>query len=106
MLGVELGVHCVVCKCGVGVSSVFSIKWRTDERIGGLASPVLFIVGDQDEIVPSFHSKKLHELAAGTLGSRAQLYTVHGGSHNDCFDVGGDRYLRRVADFLNGHVGK
>ncbi len=43
--------------------------------------------------MPAWHSEKLHAIAASTLGPAAELHTVRGAGHNDCFEVGGGSYL-------------
>lgn len=39
------------------------IYWPSIDRIGNIRVPMLFIVGTNDEIVPSIHTNKLYEAA-------------------------------------------
>lgn len=64
------------------------------ERIAGVACPVLVVHGTDDRIVPFSEGEKLH--AAAPAG--AELLPVEDAGHNDLFDTGGTRYLRKLRD--------
>jgi len=66
------------------------------ERISRLASPVLILHGEADEIVPVSHA---HALFAAASEPR-RLRIVEGAGHNDLVDRLGASYGREVADWL------
>jgi fermentation-respiration switch protein FrsA (DUF1100 family) len=50
----------------------------------------MFISGDRDDLVPSFHMKKLYE---GAVKSAFRyMYSVVGGTHNDTWAKAGRKY--------------
>jgi len=57
-------------------------------RLKLVTCPVLVLHGDEDEIIPFRHGKKLYESVGGT---RANLWVERAG-HNDLFRVAGARY--------------
>jgi uncharacterized protein len=65
-------------------------------KIASLRAPVLFIHGDQDEIVPYEQGRELFAAAAAPKA----FYTVRGAHHNDVYVVGGETYFRRIREFI------
>ena len=65
-------------------------------KIGRVRSPVLFIHGDRDAIVPIGHSRTLH---AAVPGEKA-FHKIHGATHNDTYLVGGEEYFSIIREFL------
>ena len=51
---------------------------------------MLLFKGDRDELVPTFHMIRLHELASNS--AYADFYSVRGGTHNDTWERGGQAY--------------
>lgn len=80
-------------------SIVLNIKWNSDDKVGSLKQPILFISGDKDELVPRFHMEKLHELAKSSV--HAEFYSVTGGTHNDTWERGGAAYYKRLQAFAD-----
>lgn len=78
---------------------VLRIGWNSELAIQKLRQPILFIAGMQDELVPHSHMEKLHSLA--TSSKRAVWYPVPGGSHNDSWLRGGDKYYSEIRQFLD-----
>ena len=61
----------------------FETDFENIDEISKLSKvPILFIHGDCDTVVPSWHTEKLYELY--TNGPK-ELAIVHGGKHNDLF---------------------
>lgn len=50
----------------------------------------IFFAGDSDQLVPPFHMKALYDLAIQSL--HKDFFTVLGGTHNDTWERGGERY--------------
>ena len=65
-------------------------------KIGELRCPVLFLHGDRDEIVPQALGRRLFDAAP----EPKRFETLPGAGHNDTVEVGGRRYLERIAAFL------
>ncbi|HNT96807.1 MAG TPA: alpha/beta hydrolase [Elusimicrobiales bacterium] len=63
--------------------------------------PVLFVQGDQDELVPQEEAKLLYEICGS---SEKALWTVTGAGHAKCAEVGGEAYRRKVAEFFQTHL--
>jgi len=79
-------------------SYLLNIKWESDKKIKLLSQPIFFISGDRDELVPTSHMVKLHELA-----SKSRLpvfFSVQGGTHNDTWERAGPAYYKRLKEFL------
>jgi len=60
-------------------------------------APVLFIIGDHDDLVPVADSERLF----GLCGSdKKELWTLTGSTHGKCAEVGGEVYKARVSRFF------
>ena len=70
-------------------------------RIGAVKCPVLIIHGTDDQIIPYAHGQTLFKLA----NEPKRFVSVEEGDHNSLpDDMGGDRYLKLVKDFVDGTV--
>ena len=70
---------------------------RSDQRIGRVRSPILFVHGDRDRVIPLSHSEALMKLAPG----RADLLVIEGAGHNDIHSF--RTYLEGLAAALPDH---
>ncbi|MBI3781331.1 MAG: alpha/beta hydrolase [candidate division NC10 bacterium] len=75
-------------------------QYDTLSKIGKVRAPVLIVHGEDDEIVPFRHGRRLFEAAP----EPKEFYAVKGAHHNDLYLVGGTDYLDLLARFL-GRVG-
>jgi len=66
------------------------LRWESFERIKELEVPLLFLTGQQDEMIPPSHSQALHANAKKSPLRRSEVFPD--GSHNDTWEKGGDRY--------------
>ena len=66
-------------------------------RIPDVGSPVLILHGDQDDLVPTDHARRLFDAAAGPKS----LYLIGGASHNDTYLVGGTSYFDALRAFID-----
>ncbi|POM57615.1 Serine protease family S09X [Phytophthora palmivora] len=82
---------------------VLRMDWNSERAISKLKQPILFIAGMQDELVPHFHMEKLRSLA--TSSQRVVWYPVPGGTHNDSWLRGGDKYYSELRQFLDSLSG-
>jgi pimeloyl-ACP methyl ester carboxylesterase len=77
---------------------ILRMFWPSDKRIANVRTPILFIVGTHDEIVPFHHTKKLHDCANNAVFK--QYHQVEGGTHNDTWLKGGKDYIYALKDFI------
>lgn len=73
-------------------------EFRSVERIAEVTAPTLVVHGVRDELIPLAMGEALVEAAAGPTTWLA----VPGGTHNDTWVVGGERYWAAVREFLAG----
>jgi fermentation-respiration switch protein FrsA (DUF1100 family) len=71
-------------------SLILRINWDSDVKIRDLKQPILFISGENDELVPTFHMRRLVELAQKS--AYKELFSVPGGTHNDTWEKAFDYY--------------
>ena len=74
------------------------LRWRSIEHIGRVTLPILMIVGQRDEIVPSSHTPLLK--AAATAAPCVTLHTVEDGTHNDTWLKAGPKYVEWLHAFM------
>lgn len=82
----------------------FFIRSRFDSetKIKLLNTPLFFVHGSEDEIIPITLGKKLFDAA----NHPQQFYKISGAGHNDCYVVGGMEYLQQLTLFLETISGK
>ncbi|ETM01024.1 hypothetical protein L917_02332 [Phytophthora nicotianae] len=78
---------------------VLRMDWNNERAIQKIKQPILFIAGMQDELVPHSHMEKLRSLAASS--QRVVWFPVPGGTHNDSWLRGGDKYYSELRQFLD-----
>lgn len=78
------------------VNLLLNQRFDSISKVPKLKMPVLFIHGTDDELVPSYMSEKLFELASKPKA----LFIVPGADHNNVSAVAGDEYSRRILDFV------
>lgn len=81
-------------------------EWKTVDIIGNIKStPILFISGRSDELVPKEHMDTLFDLfldsATEEAKSKSVFYSVKGGRHNDTPMAAGPQYNVEIANFLS-----
>jgi len=64
------------------------IFYPTIDRMCKITTPILFIRGMKDEIVPMDHTKRLFD--AATTCKFKDLYECEDGDHNSTWKIGGD----------------
>lgn len=85
-------------------------KWRAGysfeeasalEQVKKSRVPTLFIHGEADTFVPFEMCGRLYSACA----AEKELYTVPGAEHGAAYEVAGETYERRIALFLETHMG-
>ncbi|RLN48600.1 hypothetical protein BBJ29_008196 [Phytophthora kernoviae] len=82
---------------------VLRMDWNNEKAIPALKQPILLIAGMQDELVPHAHMQRLRNLAMSS--QRVVWYPVPGGTHNDSWLRGGDKYFTELRQFLEALSG-
>ncbi|KAJ0407275.1 hypothetical protein P43SY_008050 [Pythium insidiosum] len=81
-------------------SLVLRINWDSETLIQSISTPMLFVAGEQDELIPPAHMRRLHELAM-RCSRRTVWHSVPNGTHNDTWLRGGTTYFRVLRDFVD-----
>lgn len=77
--------------------------WPSETRISAIRCPILFISGEQDEMIPPEHMKRLRSLATSaqfTTFVGFTQFSVPGGDHNGTWQRNVGLYLKSIQDFL------
>lgn len=74
------------------------LRWLSVERIPHLEVPLLFLNGQQDEVVPAWHTQALRD--AATKSPLRRVFLVANGMHNDTWEKGGDAYWDAQESFI------
>lgn len=64
--------------------------------IRSLRTPLLVLHGENDEVIPPSHGRKLVEASPA---SDKTFSLIRGAGHNDLFEVDGDGIIQQIADF-------
>ncbi len=78
------------------VGPLLRTKYNTLSKIGKVKAPILIVHGEQDEIVPFRHGRRLFEAAP----EPKEFFPIRGAHHNDISVVGGTAYLDKLSQFL------
>lgn len=62
---------------------ILNINWPSLDRIPNVETPILFIKGEKDEIVPPDHTERLYEAASKSIYKK--IYKIPEGHHNDAW---------------------
>jgi fermentation-respiration switch protein FrsA (DUF1100 family) len=75
---------------------------RPVDRVAEIAPrPILFIHGEEDEVIPVAHAYRLFE---ASQNPENQLWVVAGARHTRAFKVQPDEYISRVASFFSDNL--
>lgn len=81
---------------------VLRMDWGNDKVAPRIRTPVLYLAGDRDELVPHNHMTNLYEYSLKS-SDFAKIHIIKGGTHNDSWMVGGAEYFEKFRTFLS-HV--
>lgn len=76
---------------------VLKLNWPSVKRIASFKTPILFVSGGQDEVVPAWHMKALHDAA---VSAKRTFVLFEEGKHNDTWLVGGLEYVQAIRSFI------
>lgn len=75
-------------------------KLDTVSKLPRVRCPVLVVHGSRDELIPVAQGRKLFEAAP----EPKRLLVVEGAGHNDLSNVGGEKYIDTLAEFVRGSL--
>ena len=70
-------------------------------NIAKITAPVMFINGDNDDIVPLHDAETLFGMCKA---EKKQMWVITGASHGKCAEVGGEVYKNKVAQFFSENL--
>jgi hypothetical protein len=73
-------------------------RWNSMQMITTLETPMLFISGLRDQLVPPKHMQDLYDAAVKCR--RREFHTVANGTHNDTWFRGGSAYRAAIRNFV------
>jgi pimeloyl-ACP methyl ester carboxylesterase len=79
---------------------VLRIGWNSQHIAPTLKTPILYLAGAQDQLVPHSHMLELYKLSCKAPSRLARLHVVENGTHNETWMQGGQKYWDRIARFL------
>jgi len=79
---------------------VLRMDWGNDRIAPTVQTPVLYLAGDSDELVPHNHMTELF-MCSQKASDYAQMHIIRGGTHNDSWMVGGREYFEKFRAFMS-----
>lgn len=80
------------------------LDWNSKKRIGDISSPVFFITGSKDMLVPFAMTSDLNEAATKT--THKEMWVIEDGEHNNTFMKAGPLYTMRLGQFMAKCLGE
>jgi len=84
---------------GMPIAWVLRYSFDNIDKMPKVSCPILIIHGTRDELVPYKSAERLEAVAKG----KVTRYNVEGAGHNDVFDIGVQKLLHEIGEFL-AHV--
>jgi len=81
---------------------VLRIRWDSTRIVPHLRTPLLFLAGTDDEIVPHGHMQELCRLSKSS--AHVAVHIVQGGRHNESWMQGGAAYWDAMSKFMKDAV--
>uniref|UniRef100_A0A6T7NFG8 Serine aminopeptidase S33 domain-containing protein n=1 Tax=Hanusia phi TaxID=3032 RepID=A0A6T7NFG8_9CRYP len=79
-------------------SLILRIGWKSIESIQSITTPILFISGSRDELVPPSHMRRLYDAAKSSI--YRSWYAVPDGGHNDTCMRNPREYCEKVKEWM------
>lgn len=73
--------------------------WPSEERIGLIDAPILFVSGGRDRLIPPSHMVELRDKAK--LAKFVEWKLVENGDHNDTWEKAGNLYVIWIRQFID-----
>jgi len=78
------------------VNWLLTQRFNSLKKVSSLQTPIFFIHGTDDRVVPAYMSERLYQAASG----RKELWLVAMAGHNDVAVIAGTAYEKRIWQFL------
>eukprot|EP00591_Stephanopyxis_turris_P004496 CAMPEP_0195524198 /NCGR_PEP_ID=MMETSP0794_2-20130614/23899_1 /TAXON_ID=515487 /ORGANISM="Stephanopyxis turris, Strain CCMP 815" /LENGTH=391 /DNA_ID=CAMNT_0040654373 /DNA_START=88 /DNA_END=1259 /DNA_ORIENTATION=+ len=82
---------------------ILRIGWDSSAIAPTLSIPVLYLAGGNDQLVPHSHMKELYALS-GKRSVMARMHVVPGGTHNETWLQGGNKYWQKIMAFITDAI--
>lgn len=83
---------------------VLTIDWNSEKIAPTIHTPILYLAGDKDELVPHSQMKTLYNKSKMNGASvYASMHIIKNGTHNDSWVQGGRTYYNAIQSFMS-HV--
>jgi fermentation-respiration switch protein FrsA (DUF1100 family) len=74
-------------------------KWPSKDRIKNIALPMLFLLSENDELVPYKHMEDLYAISVNAPSK--QKYVIIGGTHNESWQLAEKEYIKQIKGFVS-----
>ena len=81
---------------------VLRMDWNSEWIAPMIQTPILYLAGDKDELVPHSHMKELYNKSL-LKSVYPKIHIIKGGTHNDSWIIGGKDYFVAFKSFMS-HV--
>jgi hypothetical protein len=79
-------------------SLVLKIGWNSAKIVPELTTPILYLAGGADQLVPHPHMLQLCKLSLRSV--LVQLHVIENGTHNETWLQGGNAYWDKIRSFM------
>merc|ERR1711957_449279 len=80
-------------------SLILRMKWESKHIVPGLKSPILYLAGEKDELVPHNHMLQLYDTSK--LSRLLRIHIIKDGTHNETWVQGGIEYWNKIKQFID-----
>jgi fermentation-respiration switch protein FrsA (DUF1100 family) len=77
---------------------VLTIGWNSAQIVPHLTTPILYLAGSADRLVPHPHMLQLCKTSLRSV--LVQLHIIEGGTHNETWVQGGNWYWEKIWSFM------
>ena len=81
---------------------ILRIGWNSGKLVPQISSPILYLAGSRDELVPHFHMIELYKTSKASRFLK--MHIIEGGTHNESWMQGGTEYWAQVREFMQQAV--
>ena len=75
------------------------LRWESIDQVEYIKTPIFFISGDMDTLVPTEMTYRLDEKTKNSESK--EVWIIPGGQHNNTFAIAGPMYFTRLRQFLD-----
>jgi len=82
---------------------VLRMDWNSERIAPTIQTPILYLAGENDELVPHSHMVELYNKSV-VRSVYAKIHIIKGGTHNDSWIMGGVDYFVAMKSFLSNVI--